>query len=297
MPVTRETGRRAASKTAGKAPKIPAAHKKEIHTQAAFLNPEFMLGRDGRAVRILAEFLSPEHRFERLKIEDTLVFFGSARTRSQREAAANLRAAKKAAGTGPKTKALLKAEQDMRVSRYYEECYQLAKRLAEWSEKQSPRYAICSGGGPGIMEAANKGAQAGGAPSVGLNILLPFEQSANPYIDPNLNFEFRYFFMRKFWFAYMAKAIIMFPGGFGTIDEMMEVLTLVQTQRITKKMAVVLYGREYWSKVVNFRYLAEMGMIDAKDLNLFQICETVDEAFAFITKNLVKNRKPARPAP
>jgi hypothetical protein len=277
--------------------KVPDAHKKEIHTQAAFLNPEFMLGRDGRAVRILAEFLSPEHRFERLKIEDTLVFFGSARAVSKRVATANLRAAQKATGAGPKSKALLKAERDMEVSRYYEECYQLSKRLAEWSENEGYHYAFCSGGGAGIMEAANKGAQAGGAPSVGLNILLPFEQSANPYIDPDLNFEFRYFFMRKFWFAYMAKAIIMFPGGFGTIDEMMEVLTLVQTQRITKKMAVVLYGKDYWSHVVNFRYLAEMGMIDAKDLNLFQVCETVEEAFDYITQNLVKNRKPSRATP
>jgi uncharacterized protein (TIGR00730 family) len=296
-PKSRKAARSPSRKLPRKPAVIPEAHKKEIHTQAAFLNPEFMLGRDGRAVRILAEFLSPEHRFERLKIEDTLVFFGSARALSKRTAAANLRAARKAAGTGPKTEAVLKAERDVLVSRYYEECYQLSKKLALWSEALGYHYAFCSGGGPGIMEAANKGAQAGGAPSVGLNILLPFEQSANRYIDPDLNFEFRYFFMRKFWFAYMAKAIIMFPGGFGTIDEMMEVLTLVQTQRITKKMAVVLYGKEYWSRVVDFRYLAEMGMIHASDLDLFHICETVDEAFAFITQSLVKNRKPSRRTP
>ena len=147
------------------------------------------------------------------------------------------------------------------------------------------------------MEAANKGARAGKASSVGLNILLPFEQSANPYIDPDLNFEFRYFFMRKFWFVYMAKAIIMFPGGFGTLDEMMEVLTLMQTKRVTKKMAVVLFGREYWSRVINFNYLAEMGMIEPSDLRLFRVCETVDEAFDFITRHLIRTRRSVIPAP
>ena len=271
------------------------SEKKEIHTQTAFLNPDFMLGRDGRAVRILAEFLAPEHRFERLKVEDTLAFFGSARTLPKRAAAANLRAALKKAG--PKSRTVQLAERDLRTSQYYEDCYKLSFKLAEWSVEKGYHYAFCSGGGPGIMEAANKGAKAGKAPSVGLNILLPFEQKANPYIDPDLNFEFRYFFMRKFWFVYMAKAIIMFPGGFGTVDEMMEVLTLMQTNRITKKMAVVLFGKEYWSKVINFQYLAEMGMIDPEDLRIFHICDTVDEAFKYITKHLVKNRKKRSPTP
>ena len=270
------------------------SEKKEIHAQAAFLNPDFMLQRDGRAVRILAEFLAPEHRFEHLKIRDTIVFFGSARALPRSTAAANLRAAKKKAG--PRSKAVRTAERDLQVSQYYEECYRLSKRLAEWSVAKKYHYAICSGGGPGIMEAANKGAKAGKAPSVGLNILLPFEQAANPYIDPDLNFEFRYFFMRKFWFVYMAKAIVMFPGGFGTLDEMMEVLTLMQTERITKKMAVVLFGREYWSKVVNFKYLAETGMINPGDLSIFRVCDTVDEAFEYITKQLVKNRR-KKPSP
>ena len=269
--------------------------KREINAQTAFLNPDFMLGRDGRAVRILAEFLSPEHRFDRLKIRDTLVFFGSARILPKRVAAANLRVAREKHGIDSKEARL--AKRNLRVSAYYQQCYQLSRRLAEWSVRKGYRYAFCSGGGPGIMEAANKGARAGKASSVGLNILLPFEQSANPYIDPDLNFEFRYFFMRKFWFVYMAKAIIMFPGGFGTLDEMMEVLTLMQTKRVTKKMAVVLFGREYWSRVINFNYLAEMGMIEPSDLRLFRVCETVDEAFDFITRHLIRTRRSVLPTP
>ncbi len=266
-------------------------NKKHLH--ASFLNSEFLLGRDGRAVRILAEFLEPEHRFERLKVDDTLVFFGSARILPRRVAAANLVKVRKK--SGPRSKAVGEAERDLRMSRYYEECKALSKRMAEWSRKKGYGYAICSGGGPGIMEAANKGAQAGRAPSAGLNILLPFEQQPNSYIDPQLAFEFRYFFMRKFWFVYMAKAIIMFPGGFGTIDEMMEVLTLMQTGRVTKKMAVVLYGREFWSRVLNFDHLVETGMIHAGDLHFFHICDTVDEAFDFLTRQLPLNRKKRHP--
>jgi uncharacterized protein (TIGR00730 family) len=141
------------------------------------------------------------------------------------------------------------------------------------------------------MEAANKGAHLAHAPSIGLNIHLPFEQHANPYISSHLNFEFHYFFVRKFWFVYMAKAIIMFPGGFGTLDEMMEVLTLIQTERITKKIVMVIYGGKFWGKMLNMEYLVETGMISAEDLNLFKVCDTVDEAYNYITKGLVTNNK------
>ena len=281
-------------------PKSAIESDKKDRLHASFLNSDFLLGRDGRAVRILAEFLEPEHRFNHFKINDTIIFFGSARILPGKIAAANLRAVLKKSGAKSgksKTKAVRDAERDLRMSRYYEECVQLSKQIAEWSQKNRYGYAICSGGGPGIMEAANKGGQAGKAPSVGLNILLPFEQQPNPYIDPKLSFEFRYFFMRKFWFVYMAKAVIMFPGGFGTLDEMMELLTLAQTQRITKKMAVVLYGREFWSRVIDFNFLADEGLISRGDLSLFRICDSVDEAYEFITKQLRRNRKASPSAP
>ncbi|MDB5104757.1 MAG: putative Rossmann fold nucleotide-binding protein [Fibrobacteres bacterium] len=253
----------------------------------SFMNKEFLHTKDGRAIRILAEFLEPEYRFRQFGIDDTIVFFGSARILPRRMALANLRNLKK----DPKTPAaaLKKAEQNLGMSRYYEEAAELGRRLSEWNKTQKIQYAICSGGGPGIMEAANKGAHMAHAPSIGLNIHLPFEQHANPYISSHLNFEFHYFFVRKFWFVYTAKAIVMFPGGFGTLDEMMEVLTLVQTERITKKMLIVLYGAEFWGKVLNLDYLVESGMISAEDLGLFRIVSTVEEAFEHITTGLIAN--------
>ncbi|HKP96605.1 MAG TPA: LOG family protein [Fibrobacteria bacterium] len=258
------------------------------------MNKEFLHNKDGRAIRILAEFLEPEYRFRQFGIDDTIVFFGSARILPKRAAAAALRKLKK----DPRSPAaaLRKAERNLAMSRYYEEAVELSRRLSEWNKSQKNQYAICSGGGPGIMEAANKGAHLAHAPSIGLNIHLPFEQHANPFISSHLNFEFHYFFVRKFWFVYMAKAIIMFPGGFGTLDEMMEVLTLVQTERITKKMVVVLYGAEFWSKVLNLECLVETGMISPEDVDLFKICATVEEAFAYVTKGLRANSNPGKSA-
>jgi uncharacterized protein (TIGR00730 family) len=253
----------------------------------SFMNKEFLHNKDGRAIRILAEFLEPEYRFRQFGIDDTVVFFGSARILPRRTALANLRKLKKDPKSPPKHVA--KAERDLAMSRYYEEAVELSRRLSEWNKTQKHQYAICSGGGPGIMEAANKGAHLAHAPSIGLNIHLPFEQHANPYISSHLNFEFHYFFVRKFWFVYMAKAIIMFPGGFGTLDEMMEVLTLVQTERITKKMVVVLYGADFWNKVLDMDALVDTGMISPEDLDLFKVCSTVEEAYAHITRGLVAN--------
>ena len=253
----------------------------------SFINKEFLHNKDGRAIRILAEFLEPEYRFRRFGVDDTIVFFGSARIPARKDALARLKKLKK----DPKStaQALKKAQSDLEMSRYYEDAVELSRQLSEWNKTQKVQYAICSGGGPGIMEAANKGAHLAKAPSIGLNIHLPFEQHANPYITPDLNFEFHYFFVRKFWFVYMAKAIVMFPGGFGTMDEMMEVLTLVQTERITKKMVIVLYGKEFWSKLLNIDYLVETGMISAEDVNLFKVVDKVEDAFEVVTKGLVKN--------
>jgi uncharacterized protein (TIGR00730 family) len=260
----------------------------------SFLNKEFLHNKDGRAIRILAEFLEPEYRFRQFGVDDTIVFFGSARIMPRKAAIAGL---KKVRGD-KKSKAadIIKAERALQMSDYYEESVELAQKLSEWSKTQKNGYAICSGGGPGIMEAANKGAFQAKAPSIGLNIHLPFEQHANPYISSHLNFEFHYFFVRKFWFVYMAKAIIMFPGGFGTLDEMMEVLTLIQTERITKKMVLVLYGAEFWNKVLNLDYLVETGMISKEDLGLFKVCSTVDETFKFVTQGLIKNKSKKKPS-
>ncbi|MBW8887745.1 MAG: LOG family protein [Fibrobacteres bacterium] len=258
----------------------------------SFMNKEFLHNKDGRAIRILAEFLEPEYRFRQFGIDDTIVFFGSARILSRRAAQTKLRRLKQDPKAKPEE--LAKAGRDLEMSRYYEDAVELSRRLSEWNKSQEIAYAICSGGGPGIMEAANKGAHLAHAPSIGLNIHLPFEQHANPYISSHLNFEFHYFFVRKFWFVYMAKAIIMFPGGFGTLDEMMEVLTLVQTERITKKMVIVLYGSDFWSKVINFDTLVETGMVSPQDLGLFKICSTVEEAYAYVTGHLDTSANPAK---
>jgi hypothetical protein len=177
------------------------------------------------------------------------------------------------------------------MSRYYEETVELARLMTQWSVKldDQQRFVICSGGGPGIMEAANKGAIMGGGKSIGLNISLPFEQFANPYITKDLNFEFHYFFMRKFWFVYLAKALVVFPGGFGTMDELFEVLTLLQTGKTRKKMTVVLYGSDYWTKVIDFREMVRHGMISQEDLSLFKVLDTPESAFAYLRGELRKN--------
>ena len=219
----------------------------------AYMNERFLNSVDARALRILAEFLEPLSHFRREKIRDTVVFFGSARLREN----------------GP-------------MGRYYNDARTLARLLTEWSDNLSNsarRFVVCFGGGPGVMEAANRGAADANGKNIGLNIGLPFEQLPNPYITPELCFEFHYFFMRKFWFSYLARALVVFPGGFGTLDELMEMLTLVQTQKLERKILILLYGKEFWQSVVNFQALAKFGMIAEKDLSLFTWADTPAEAF------------------
>jgi uncharacterized protein (TIGR00730 family) len=183
------------------------------------------------------------------------------------------------------------AKTDLLMSNYYEDAVTLAYMLTKWSKglTEKNRFVICSGGGPGIMEAANKGAQKAGGKSIGLNISLPFEQNPNAYVSDELNFEFHYFFMRKFWFVYLAKAFVMFPGGFGTLDELMEVLTLLQTNKIKKKVTVILYGKKYWDSILNFSAMVRYGVISADDLKLFTFKDTPKEAFDYLVKELKKN--------
>lgn len=245
----------------------------------AYENIDFLKSPAARGLRILAEFQEPQSRFKKQNILDTVVFFGSARMLSK-EAAEQLIIDLKA-NPDSSEESLRNADLKLKNSRYYEDAVELSRRITKWSMENyynnGKRYVICTGGGPGIMEAANKGAYLAGGKSIGLNISLPFEQYANPYIDDEHNFEFHYFFMRKFWFSYMAKAIIIFPGGFGTLDELAEVLTLVQTGKIKKEMKILIYDKEYWNGLINFDKFVDYGMINRNDLQLFKICETVDE--------------------
>jgi uncharacterized protein (TIGR00730 family) len=211
--------------------------------------------------------MEPLHRFEEQKVPGTVVFFGSARL-------------------GP----------DSSLGRYYAETRELARLYTEWSNSLPPgvpRYLICSGGGHGIMEAANRGAADAGGRTVGLNISLPEEQSANEYITPDLSFEFHYFFMRKLWFAHLARAVVVFPGGFGTLDEMSEILTLSQTRKLEGKMTVILYGESYWREILNFDALVKHGMIAASDLNLFNFASTPREALDLLRRGIAPEQHTA----
>ena len=251
----------------------------------AYENPAFLHSPDARALRILAEYLEPQARFRDLQVKDTIVIFGSARILPRDEAQERLIDARNNQGD------LVRAERDLEMSKYYEATRELAGRLTEWSkslEGQERRFVICSGGGPGIMEAANRGASEARGVNVGLNISLPFEQSGNEWITRRLSFEFHYFFMRKYWFAYLAKAIVAMPGGFGTLDELMETLTLIQTEKIKKRMPIVLFGKQFWDRVIDFDALVEYGTISPGDLDLFIRTDSVDEAFEHITGNLLE---------
>lgn len=264
--------------------------------QKAYHNLDFLNSPEGRPLRILTEYTEPLERFKKYKISNTVVFFGSARILPKKEAKAELALVKKkvalnalAKKKDPKLAEELKnAEMHVEMSKYYEETVELAYMVTKWAKglKKPNKFVVCSGGGPGIMEAANRGAYNAKGLSMGLNISLPFEQYPNRYISPELNFEFHYFFMRKFWFAYLAKALVIMPGGFGTLDELMEILTLVQTEKLNKKMTVVIYGKEYWDKIINLDQMAATQMISKEDLKLFKFVNTPKEAFEYLVKDL-----------
>jgi len=265
------------------------------HRPRAYADPEFVNSPDARSIRILAEYLGPLRQFRREKIKDTIVFFGSARaiTRDQaeteyRELRQSLRNTSKSASNSA---ALDAARLKVQLARYYEEAVELARLITEWSlslDERLARFVICSGGGPGIMEAANRGARLAGGKTIGLNISLPFEQRPNPFITEALSLEFHYFFMRKYWFVYLAKALIVFPGGFGTMDELMEVLTLLQTRKINKEMVVLLYGSSFWKQILNFKALVRWGTIDKKDLEFFTFADSPRQAFQVVKQGLEK---------
>jgi uncharacterized protein (TIGR00730 family) len=298
----------------------------------AYDNEFFLKGPDGRPLRILAEYAEPLARFRREKIQDTVVFFGSARFISLDNANAEARRltvpapppygpahsgiaqsnpTRTASTQSPSSpsgfaqqvseqhrKQAYRAQRSVDMAQFYEDARRLAFLLTNWSRTlggKRHRFVVTTGGGPGIMEAANRGASEAGGKTIGLNISLPSEQYPNPYITPELNFEFHYFFMRKLWFAYLAKALVVFPGGFGTLDELFEILTLAQTQKLAKKMTVLVYGSDYWHRVLNLEALADVGAIDAEDVNLFRFVDTPDEAFAVLQENLTRDHLQSPP--
>jgi uncharacterized protein (TIGR00730 family) len=251
----------------------------------AYLKEPFLKSSDGRPLRILAEYLEPKSRFAQHQIDDTIVFMGSARFISREQAEAGVRAAEGGEGD------LERARVRLATSRYYEDARELARRLTEWSKQLADdrrRFVVCTGGGPGIMEAANRGASEAKGLNVGLTISLPKEEFDNGYVTRELSFHFHYFFMRKFWFTYLAKALIVFPGGFGTLDELFEIMTLRQTGKMKKHLAIVLFGARYWNEVVNFDALVRHGTIDHEDLALFHRTDSVDETYEIITRHLVE---------
>ena len=260
----------------------------------AYKNEPFLSSPDGRILRILAEYQEPLSRFRREQIQDTVVFFGSARFQGGDAARNNLTTVEKNDAQVPSLQhenSLKRARAAVDMARYYEDARRLAFLLTEWSIQipaRRRRFVVTTGGGPGIMEAANLGAHEAGGKSIGLNINLPFEQNPNSYITPALNFEFHYFFMRKFWFAYLAKALVIFPGGFGTIDELFEILTLAQTDKLAKKILVVIYGSEYWNRIMNFQAFVDAGTVAPEDLNLFKFVDSPEDAFTFLRDGLTE---------
>jgi uncharacterized protein (TIGR00730 family) len=256
----------------------------------AYENEAFFRSPDGRILRMLAEYQEPLARFRREQIQDTVVFFGSARFQGRKIAAETL-AAVGEKNTSPKQleQDLKRAQANVDMARYYEDARKLAYMLTKWSitiPARRHRFVVTTGGGPGIMEAANLGAHEAGGKSIGLNIQLPFEQHPNQFITPSLNFQFHYFFMRKFWFAYLAKGLVIFPGGFGTMDELFEILTLAQTEKLAKKILVIIYGSEYWNKIINFQAFVDNGTVSQPDLELFKIVDNPEEAFEFLRDGL-----------
>src|SRR3954465_12704698 len=297
------------SKKPGKSVPIPKTPPEPFRNKLAYENPAFLNGPDGRSLRILAEYWEPLSRFRKERVQDTVVFFGSARWMNLSSAQHNLQLLEKPgsarpappeeqpAGSAaahhsdndlPRKRALAAVE----MARYYEDARKLAYMLTKWSTSipsKRHRFVVTSGGGPGIMEAANLGAFEAGGKTVGLNIRLPFEQHPNQFITPSLNFQFHYFFMRKFWFAYLAKGLVIFPGGFGTMDELFEILTLAQTEKLAKKILVIIYGSEYWNKIINFQSFVDAGTVSPQDLDLIKIVDNPEEAFEFLRDGLTQH--------
>jgi uncharacterized protein (TIGR00730 family) len=288
-----------------------AQNEKPILARApmAYENGTFLNSPDGRALRILSEYQEPLSRFRRERIQDTVVFFGSARFANLSSAESALQLLEKPGSATPAPEheqpatldgalhgresslKLKRAKAAVEMARYYEDARRLAYLLTKWSMKlpsKRLRFVVTSGGGPGIMEAANQGASEAGGKTIGLNIRLPFEQFPNRYITPELNFEFHYFFMRKYWFAYLAKALVVFPGGFGTLDELFEILTLAQTEKLAKKIIVLIYGKEYWNNVRNIEALVDSGTISPDDKDLFCFVDTPEEGFEMLKESLAK---------
>jgi len=256
---------------------------KEKKKNRFYYNEDFLGSPQGRSMRILSEYYGPLKKIKKNKIYDTIVFFGSARIKPIDKAEAYLKQLSSSASNKEK----LRAKKDIEISKYYEDARQLSYMLTKWSKNlksKKSRYIITSGGGGGIMEAANRGAKEADGISMGLTISLPFEATSNEFISKDLDLKFHYFFMRKFWFIYLAKALVVWPGGFGTLDEVMELLTLIQTKKIKKRLPIVLYGSEFWNSVVNWEYLVECGTISEEDLDLFHISDNVDDAYDYIIK-------------
>lgn len=261
---------------------MPERHR---HPVKAYRNQAFLNSKDARALRILSEYLEPRSRFEHYRVDDTVVFMGSARLKSREDAEEQLRKAESSGGK------LGEARTALMMSRYYEAARELAFRLTQWSKALDPnerRFVVCTGGGPGIMEAANRGAAEARGMNVGLTISIPAEEFDNPYVTRELAFHFHYFFMRKFWFAYLAKAVIVFPGGFGTLDELFELLTLVQTRKMKKPLPIVVFGTDYWREVIDFDALVRHGTINAADVALMHHTDSVDDAYEWIVRELAE---------
>jgi uncharacterized protein (TIGR00730 family) len=275
-------------------PKLKPRHA----PKAPHENPEFLQSTPARPLRILAEYIEPYVQLKKEGIGDTIVMFGSARilprdlalARYQRLKNAPVRKVKGDNGARHRA-AIRRAKSLLDMSRYYEEARQLSRRITAWAMTlgaRPRRFVICSGGGPGIMEAANRGATEAGGKSIGLSIELPHEQFANGYISPELSFNFHYFFMRKLWFAQIAKALIIFPGGFGTLDELMEMLTLMQTRKLPDHNIILIYGRKYWDRIINWKAMVESGTINEREYKMLQFADTVDEAFDHVRTGLEK---------